>query len=93
MVSGTFSIVGDPEGHIQRLSAPFRFPFYDKDHLTHGHFSKGKEQTLRRDGIPDAVQCPVRELSLTRETTDERRTREKDCHALRNVLLQDSTPI
>ena len=69
------------------------FPFYDKDHLTHGHFSKGKEQTLRRDGIPDAVQCPVRELSLTRETTDERRTREKDCHALRNVLLQDLTLI
>ena len=65
MVSGTFPIVGDPERHKQRLSAPFRFPFYDKDHLTHGHFSKGKEQTLRRDGIPDAVQFPVRELSLT----------------------------
>ena len=71
MVSGTFSIVGDPEGHKQRLPARFRFPSYDKDHLTHGHFSKGKEQTLRRDGIPDAVQCRVRELSLTREASDE----------------------
>jgi len=49
--------------------------FYHKDQLAHGHLSKVKERTLSRYVIPDATQCPVRELSLTRETTDERRTR------------------
>ena len=44
-------------------------------------------------GIPDATECPVRELSLMRETTDERRTMEPDRHAPRNVILQDVTLI
>jgi len=86
MDSGIFSIAGDHEGHKQRLPTPYLFrpratnppsgaSSTIKNQLAHGHFSKVKERTLCRDGIPGATQCPVRELSLMRETTDERRTR------------------
>ena len=45
---------------------------YHKNQLAHGHFSKAKGQTLCGYGIPDSTQCPVREVSLTREVSDAR---------------------
>lgn len=44
-----------------------RCVFYHKNQLAHGHFSKVKERTLCRYVIPDATQCLVREVSLTRD--------------------------
>lgn len=63
----------------------FRRVFYHKDQLAHGHFSKVKERTLCCHVIPDATQCLVREVSPTRDTRDERRTKEPDRHAPRGV--------
>ena len=45
--------------------------FYHKNQLAHGHFSKVKNRTLCRDGIPDATQCLVREVWLIQEANNE----------------------
>ena len=42
-----------------------------ENQLAHGHFSQVKERTLCRYGILDATQCPVREVLVTQEASDE----------------------